>query len=371
MPPSTRFGSPWLRGWRLVVVAFLLWTADGLLNFGYRYIDVYVRGSSQPAYHKLIEELTGAWGAGLLVPLVFWLARRLRRHPLPVALVAHVGGAIALSSLHTTWNWAARIAAFRLFGLGSYDYGIMRLRYFMELPNDVIWYAFFVVLALLFDHYRETRDRELQLAELETEMARMRVHALEARLQPHFLFNALNTISAVMYDDVDRADRMLSRLGELLRRSLRDNQGAEVPLTEELATLELYLDVVRERFGDRLSVTVEADAEARGAAVPPLVLQPLVENAVTHGDPGPGRAARIAVRATRQNGHLTLEVTDNGPGLATSADAALSSGIGLNTTRRRIERLYGNSGRIELQPTPGSDSGLCVRVVLPYRDLTA
>jgi LytS/YehU family sensor histidine kinase len=221
-------------------------------------------------------------------------------------------------------------------------------------------------MTTLFNHYRASRDRDVRLAELQSEMAKVRLQALEARLHPHFLFNALNTVSSVMYVDVERADHILTRLGDLLRRSLRHDPGSEVTLDDELATLEMYLDVIRARFGDRLHVTVEADAASRHTAVPPLLLQPLVENAIRHGDPGPARDARILVRARRDNGSVVLEVRDNGPGLQVAPDEALSAGIGLSTTKRRLERLYGDAAALTFE-TP-SEGGLCVRVSLPGRE---
>src|SRR5678816_980262 len=134
-----------------------------------------------------------------------------------------------------------------------------------------------------------------------------------------------NTISSVMYESVEDADRVLTRLSDLLRRSLRYDAGAEVSLSDEVETLEMYLDVVRARFGDRLTVKVQIAPDAGTAAVPPLLLQPLVENAIKHGDPGAGAAASIMISAARSNGTLLLEVTDNGPGLQVPAEQAMAS----------------------------------------------
>lgn len=352
-----------LRGWRVLAAILGVSVVSGFLHFGYKYLDVLVRAGTEPVHMKLTEELTGSIGAGLLVPAIFWLARRVRGYGI-VAVLTHVGAAFGLSAAHTTWNWATRELVFRLLGHGPYDYGIIRLRYLMELPNDLVWYSIFLTIAILFEHYRVSRDREVRLAELEAEMSKVRLQALEARLHPHFLFNALNTISAVMYENVDEADRVLSRLGEFLRRTLRDDGVAEVPLREELETLELYLDIVRARFGDRLQVTVDADGDTKDAAIPPLVLQPLVENAIKHGDPGPGVDARVTVSARRNNGSVMIEVEDNGPGLSGSVEQALSGGIGLSTTQRRLERLYGATATLVLLPS--ASGGLRVQLAIPF-----
>ncbi len=340
----------------------LLWfgafTALGLLMFAHLYLDVLVRGRSEPAAVKLIEELTGALGAAVCLLPAVRLARLGRGAgwpPLRVA-AAHAAMLPVFSALHTTSNWGTRSALFPLFGLGPYDYGRMPLRYAMELPIDIILYAFVMGLLALFDRFREGREREIRLGEA-------RLEALEGRLRPHFLFNALNTVSAVMYEDVAAADTMLSRLADLLRRTLRRPAGGAVPLAEELETLELYLDIMRARFAERLQVEVRVDDEVRGAQVPPLVLQPLVENAILHGDPGPDATARIAVRARRTDGRLVLEVEDNGPGLDTTPEAAAGRGIGLDTTARRLTQLYGGLGRLTLENLPAG--GVRARVTLP------
>ncbi|HVZ76977.1 MAG TPA: histidine kinase [Gemmatimonadaceae bacterium] len=350
-------------GWRGWAAGFAFWTAFGALQFMYRYTDVLARGGTQPIHEKLIEELTGAWGAGLLAPLVFQLARRLRERP-PL-WVLHLPAVVAYSALHTSWNWATRTAAFRALGYGAYDYGIMHLRYVMEFPIDIIGYGFFTVFVLLFDHYRAALEREVRVAELESEISQVRLEALEAQLQPHFLFNALNTISSVMYESVEQADRMLVRLSDLLRRTLDSRAGGEVTLAEELETLEIYLDIMRARFGDRLDITVEREPEVAQARVPHLVLQPLVENALKHGDPGPGVRAHVHVRAGRQDGHLVLTVCDNGPGLSVDEASVFARGVGLANTRRRLERLYGASGDLALGRAP--TGGLRVTLRVPYR----
>jgi len=341
----------------------------GLLSFAYHYLDVFVRARSEPYHEKLIEELTSAYGIILIFPIIAWSARHLRAMRWPVALAAHAGLAVLLSFLATSWRWGTRAGAYRLFDLGEYDYGIMSLRYLMELPNDVVWYTIFAALVLLVDHYRRSQQHELQLARVQAELSRVQLEALEARLQPHFLFNALNTVSSVMYEDAARADTMLTRLSDLLRRTLRI-EAREVTLREELDLTALWIDVMRARFGDRLEVVVETPPETEPALVPPLLLQPLLENAVKHGDPGPGRVARVAVRAsrTRANGQgamLVLEVRDNGPGLSIPAGDALARGVGLSTTRRRLAAIYDRDAGIELRNP--DDGGLQVTLAIPFR----
>lgn len=358
----------WARRWRFGILWAAAFTVMGLLEFSYHYLDVLTRGHVERFTIPLIEEMTAAYGAAMLFLPAILLARRARVRGWSGWRLLAVHAAILplFSALHTTWNFASRSVVFPLVGLGPYDYGRMPLRYVMEFPMDLLVFTLIMGLAYLFDRYRESRDRELRLAQVETELTRVRLEALEGQLRPHFLFNVLNTISSVMYDDVAAADTMLARLADLLRRTLRRPGGGEVALAEELETLELYLGIMRARFGDRLSVEVSAAEEAYRASVPALVLQPLVENALRHGDPGPGVAARVAVRARRENGRLVLEVEDNGPGIAGTPEEAIGAGVGLANTARRLEQLYGTAQSLRLQNL--RDGGARVSVELPFRE---
>jgi sensor histidine kinase YesM len=198
-------------------------------------------------------------------------------------------------------------------------------------------------------------DHALRAAELEN---------LRAQLQPHFLFNTLQSISTLLHRDPIAADRMLADLAGLLRLSLQHSAAQEVPLRDELAFLERYLDIMRTRLGDHVVITVEPETEVLDAMVPSLVLQPLVENAIRHGLAGRSEQGRVGVRATRRNGALHLEVWDDGPGLS-ALSAGERNGIGLTNTRERLARLYGPKSSIETVAMPGR--GHTVRVSVPYR----
>jgi LytS/YehU family sensor histidine kinase len=356
------------RRWRVGLLWVAGFTVIGLLEFSYHYLDVLTRGRVEPAEIKLIEEMTAAYGAAVLFLPAIALVRRARARGWTGWRLFGLHAAILpfFSAGHTTWNLVSRDVVFPLAGLGPYDYGRMPLRYAMEFPMDLLVFTLIMGLAFLFDRYRESRDRELRLAQVETELTRVRLEALEGQLRPHFLFNVLNTISSVMYEDVAAADTMLMRLADLLRRTLRRPSNGEIALAAELETLELYLDIMRARFGDRLSVAVVAEPSARRAAVPALVLQPLVENALRHGDPGPGMAARIAVRARRDDGRLLLEVEDNGPGIEGNPEQAIGKGVGLANTARRLEQLYGTAQSLRLENR--QDGGARVSVELPFRE---
>jgi LytS/YehU family sensor histidine kinase len=190
-----------------------------------------------------------------------------------------------------------------------------------------------------------------------------RLEALRMQLNPHFLFNTLHAISALIHDQPDAADRMVARLSDLLRLSLDPSKPQEVPLSEELAFLEGYLEIEQTRFSERLQVTKVIEAGTETALVPFLLLQPLVENAIRHGIEPREERGCLAITARRQNGRLELRVRDDGPGLAKKD--AKPQGIGLSNTRSRLQHLYGEQFTFELKDLV--EGGLEAFISLPFR----
>jgi LytS/YehU family sensor histidine kinase len=200
-----------------------------------------------------------------------------------------------------------------------------------------------------------------------------RLDALVGQLQPHFLFNTLHTISAFVLEDPKQANRMITRLSELLRQSFNRERGPLVTLEEELELLDHYVAIQEARFGDRLRVTFRVDPRAAAAVVPTLLLQPLVENAIRHGIVPNGQVAEIEIAATRDGDRLQLQVRDNGPGL--QADRSRTSnggswgGLGIANTRARLVELYGPSHRFELANAPPPAAGGAIATIdIPFSD---
>jgi len=188
---------------------------------------------------------------------------------------------------------------------------------------------------------------------------------LKTQLQPHFLFNTLNAISALVHVDVEAADRMLVRLGDLLRIALEDFGVQEAPLARELEAARAYLEIEQARLGPRLHVQWDIAPDTGDALVPTFLLQPLIENAVHHGIAPRTEAGRIDIRIRREDTELHLEVHDDGPGLAAGGTAA--GGVGLANTRARLLHLYGTAQRLEV--SNGRYGGCMARVILPFREL--
>ena len=361
-PPAPNARAAWWATYTrpvLWVAAFVGALLVSLLLFWYKYLDDLVRDHPGTLPSRLIEELTG----GLYcVPLIVAIATIGWYYPLDrgrwrKSLPVHIATVILFSVAHTSLNWGARLVLFPLFGQGPYDYGHMPLRYLMEFPNDVIFYSITQGIVAAVRYYRTMRDREVSLAQAE-------LRNLRLQLQPHFLFNALNTISATMYDDPSAADAMIAELSELLRLSLRTVHTQEVPLRAELEALSHYTALMRARFGDKLSVAVDVDAAAVGALVPSLILQPLVENAVRHGNVSLLGQGRIDVRARRNGDQLTIDVIDDGPG----ATAALkSNGVGLSATAERLRLLYGDAHRFSAgNARVNGGFGFAVAIAIPF-----
>lgn len=224
------------RGRVFAALDISVFTALGLLFFSYKYLDDLARARTGTFLRRLIEEMTAAYGVALLLPFLVMFARKYRLQSqnwlrrLPVHLLALV----IFSLAHTTLNGLSRYLLFPLAGLGLYDYGILSIRYLMEFSSDAIIYSLSVAFVYLFDYYRAARERELKMAQLETSLTQAQLQALRVQLQPHFLFNALNTISSIIYEDVQAADQMIVRLSDLLRLTLRNSQSQEVKLSEEL-----------------------------------------------------------------------------------------------------------------------------------------
>lgn len=354
--------------------AFALWlgllVTFGLLFFVYRHLEAVVSGDTENPLAPFISELTGALAGGLVFFPIRWLVGRLpmtwttwpRR--LPVYLLA----LLASGAFSTTLMWGLRSLLYPWAGLGRYDYGTMPLRYLMELPVQAIWFTFLVIGLHGYAALAKARERELKAAQLEGSLAQAQLRNLRLQLQPHFLFNALNTISATMYDDPTAADEMLDQLAELLRASLRTAQSDEVSLGEELALLDRYLALMRARFGERLTVALDLDPEASAALVPSLLLQPLVENAIRHGNAERVGRGTIAVRSRKEGGRLVLEVEDDGPGDPGAAPDR-PPGLGLAATAERLRLLYGDGQ--SFSAGNGSGGGFLVRASLPFRTTEA
>jgi len=308
------------------------------------------------------------WVAVLpLIPLVVFLAARwpLDRGRARGALPKHLAAMVGLVALHQAIAVVLLDAAGVMVPPGvAPAYSAIFIKLFAyRFAVDALVYWATVGLVHAERAAREAVEREQAAARLEASLSEARLSALRDQLDPHFLFNTLNAVSVLaLRGDREGVTRVVAALGDLLRRSLDNGRLQEVPLGEELAMLERYLEIQEIRFGERLTIERDIDPAAAGAFVPAMVSQPLVENAVQHAvaeTPGP---ARIAIRAWRENGSLLLEVADSGPGFGGRQPV---EGIGLGNTRARLAQLYGDRHALEFGAA--RDGGASVVVRVPWR----
>jgi hypothetical protein len=305
------------------------------------------------------------WWAWIAVSwLVATVARRLPVVP-PRArnLLLHLGLAVVVSTLHAVW-WVSLVLLIR-------PYDVMNPTGFagpfattatFQLPLELLLYGGVVLATFAGDGYARQRERERQATQLERLLAEARLHALELQLQPHFVFNTLNSIGALVRTGESRqAVAMIAGLADLLRYALDRSGNQRVAMAEEAEMVRRYLEIQRLRFPDRLSYEVEIEPEARSAAVPVLLLQPLAENAIRHGvapHAGPGR---VRVHAFRQDGRLRIELWNSGRRLPEAPP-----GIGIANTRSRLRALYGDDQGFELRD---ADGGVVASVTLPWSEV--
>jgi two-component system LytT family sensor kinase len=310
------------------------------------------------------------WGP-LFTPVASWLANRfpLERRKWVRSILVHVLAAPCVSLVHAVittglnpWVWPDMTSP------QTYSHAFER-SFFMSVSDDIFiyWTVVFVVQGWIY--YRRFRDRELRTSVLETQLARAQLQALKVQLHPHFLFNTLNSVSELMHQDVRVAERVITRLSDLLRMTLENIGTQEVTLRDEFEFVKGYLEIEQMRFQDRLKVTYEVAPETLDARVPNLLLQPIVENAIRHGISKSSQAGMIWIKTLKVDERLILTIKDNGPGLKTNGHSpAANFGIGLSTTRARLEGTYARNHSLTLNNLP--EGGLEVRIDVPYHSTT-
>jgi len=308
----------------------------------------------------------------MLAPVVLYLGRRFpfERGVWLRSLPVHLVGVCAVTVAHIGAYEGLRLWLMQLFWTEPMKveytwWNLVKQSYFQYFDWEMMTYWAIIGAFHSVNYYREFQDGALKAARLETQLAEAQLQALQRQLHPHFLFNTLNAISALMHRDVEAADQMLSKLSDLLRIALDQRGAQEVALKDELEFLQKYLEIEQTRFGDRLSVDFTIEPQTLDAQVPNLILQPLVENSIRHAVAVRIEPGHIAVRARRSDDRLELSVRDNGPGLPKGRDVAPASGVGLANTRSRLERLYGASQHLTFAEPPGG--GLLVTVSMPFK----
>lgn len=296
-------------------------------------------------------------------PLVVMMARRFRFESgrWSISFIAHALASAVLTAIQIVVGEAI-LTLLQLRGAGAFWNGV-RYSFVVNFQSSLPTYWMILFAYFAFDYYVKYRDRELRGAQLAAELSRAQLQALKMQLKPHFLFNTLNSISSLMYSDVEMADTMLARLSDFLRLTLDRELDQEVTLSEELEFIRRYLEIEKIRFEDRLTVSVDVARDIGHARVPTLALQPLIENAIHHGIASRPEGGSIAIAAHRDAGSLHISVTDDGVGCG-SEEHHPRERIGLANTRARLERLYGAAQRFTFADSPAG--GFVVEMVIPF-----
>ncbi len=351
-------------------IVFLFGTLVALINVGIIFTDRMAAGDDIPIIYPLINEFNGVYTSLLLLPFIFWMIRKfpLTRKTWLTRLPLHLLGTIVFGFFHTTLMYISRTVIYQLAGLGDYSqfYGVLKYRYLMEYQKQFVVYWLVYGVVFWITSLRENQRQKLRAAQLEEQLTKSRLQALQMQLNPHFLFNTLNMISSTMYEDVKAADKMIAYLSDLLRLTLKSSHSETHKLSRELDLLEIYVEIMRARFKDRLVVKTTVSDDVRDAQVPRFILQPLVENSIKYGMENL-KTAEISIMARRKNQRLTLIIRDNGPGINGHLAQLKNNGVGLSNTAERLEKMYGNDQQFELLNLPGG--GLQVKIEIPFRQM--
>lgn len=376
--PRRALGSkPWL----VWAVSFGIWSIVALAASGESYEYWLSRGYARSFGSIFASELSQILTYAPLTPLAFALAMRfsIKRGNWAQRSLLHLTFAIVFSMAHVALRgvtpfaaWDPRVGGF-VSGIWNSQAHIFEFKrqifenlFLSNVVEDITGaYVPIVLVAHALAYYRKFRDRELHSAKLETQLAKSHLQTLKSHLQPHFLFNTMHSISALMLTDPGAADKMMMRLSDLLRMSL-ESSGIQITcLSRELEFLAAYLEIEKVRLGERLNVVLDIGADTLDAQVPSLLLQPLAENAIKHGISRLSSGGNVWITASRDGNDLCLRVRDNGPGLVKAVDAPPRTGLGLRTTRERLQTLYGSEQSFEIHGTPSGGVEVCVK--LPFR----
>jgi sensor histidine kinase YesM len=353
-----------LKQWgRVWAIGFVLWTVLAFLSAAGAHVYTASMGGPESWAQLLAWNITISFVWSLLTPPIYALAKRFTfdRSNWKLVLPMHLAASVTLAFLGAslivwvepwvTWTPEPHVSFL------SHTLS----RAFMDIQR--YWYILLITQAIAY--YGKYRERELESSQLEAQLAYAQLEVLKIQLEPHFLFNTLNSIAALARNDGPAAENMTLQLADLLRFSLDAVGVHEVPLSRELTVLQKYIDIQQTRFQDRLQVELDIAANTLPALVPNFILQPLVENAIRHGI-GPRLApGRICIKSRQVFDELWMEICDNGQGLTRYRGVVPPEGVGLHNTRARLQQLYSHDHTLTLEDAAGG--GCIVKIHIPFR----
>ena len=358
----------WQRRWGRLLLIFIIWTFIGIVFTLQFYFTSY--RSPRPIMFGDSAYLQFTWSYlwALATPLVLWTASRLpmeRNNWLRTSLI-HVPISVVLSVVVTALGHLLNYLYWDFSAGKPFSWERMGRFVVANFSEGIGIYMLIALISYAFSYYRRFREGQVKTLQLEAQLSQAQLQALKMQLHPHFLFNTLHSISALLNKDAEAARRMITRLGDFLRLTLENSGSQEVTLQQEMEFLSCYLEIERIRFQDRLTTRIDVAQQTLDAKVPNLLLQPIVENAIRHGIAPRSTPGLIEIEAKQRNGTLRIQVRDNGPGLPAhrTSENLFKRGLGLANTETRLERLYGSDHLFDLSNDP--DGGMVVTMEIPF-----
>lgn len=364
LSPNTSIST--LFNWRSVqawVILFVGWNIPAMIALSYYYLNQTLVGGAFDWSYAMTTTLSNWYLWMLMTPGAWFAAQYLPLTPprnWGMIFSGHLVGMLLLLGIQAFGN----LLTFRIFGLHpTMNIELWEVHFILRAQINILTYILVIGIYYGLDYYQKYQLREQQAVALQAQLAQAQLMALKMQLQPHFLFNTLNSVAAlVRKNETKQAVTMLGRLGEFLRIVLESKGEQEVQLSHELSFTQRYLDIEKVRFNERLQIEVKMEPATLEAYVPNLILQPLVENTIKHGIAPHANAGIIQLHARIEGTYLMLEVGDDGPGLKESSGR---QGIGLTNTRNRLEELYGDDFSFVLGRS--ALGGMLVSIRIPYR----
>jgi two-component system, LytTR family, sensor kinase len=372
--PNSSYTKPvTLPKWLRWLIGFGVWTSLAVLLSVRGLLYYYRKGGELPWAEVISASFIDFYLWGAVSPLIFILCRRF---PIERGKVAQ------RIFLHLFLGFTFAFAILQLSLLCYWYFGYPNAEYYPSLAavfkksvfdpyllhQNILVYWMTLLAAHTVRYYRQLRVREMQTARLSEQLAQAQLNALKMQVHPHFLFNTLNAISALLDTDVKAADRMIARLSDFLRMTLKSSDAPATTLERELEFLRTYLEIEKIRFQDKLAVEINVEPQVLDAVVPNLILQPLVENAVRHGIARQTITGRVRIAAQRYENRLLIEIEDNGPGLKSEKSTngqPQEKGLGLANTQARLEHFYGRDFHFEISEKADS-RGTLVKLNVPF-----
>lgn len=345
-------------------IGILLFSIFALI-YAVRFYFLYIISGQPIGFFTFLYAQLKVWLAyAIFVPFIIWLGRKC-----PVD--------------HKNWYWSipfhllysiviavVQALVYFLFKIAVYPGHVITSRdvlYFFFSGVTIVMVIYWVIIGVdyVITYQRRTRAQALKTAQMQTQLAQVQLEVLKSQIQPHFLFNTLHTITALMFEDVNSANEMITKLSDLLRLSLDRTNQQEVTLREELEFVETFLDIQKTRFKGRLNIETDIDSKTLDAMVPSMLLQPIVENAISHGICPHKKMGKIKLVSKSSNGMLYLEIHDNGKGIKSNKEKIFIKGVGISNTVERLRQLYTDKYKFDLVNSP--EGGLGVLIKIPLR----